>query len=575
MAGASGGERLDLLVLGSGVAGLSAAVRAANIHGMRVGVLTKGELAQSTTRWAQGGVAAVLGEDPDSTDLHLADTLAAGAGLCDRDAVRVLVDEGPGRVNELIALGAMFDRDEHGELELAREGGHSLPRVVHAGGLATGAEIERALVAAVHHSVAAVHENSFALDLVVGPGGCEGVLARDAQGATQIVAASNVLLATGGAGQLFAVTTNPVESTGDGVAMALRVGAAVADVEFVQFHPTALHHPEMPRPLLSEALRGHGALIRDANGERFVDELLPRDVVARAMTRRMLDQGVDHCWLDATGLEAFGERFPTIDEALSRVGLDATTDWLPIAPAAHYLCGGVVTDLDGAASLAGLWAAGEVACSGVHGANRLASNSLLEGMVFGARVVEAIEAGRRGPRRTGAMRVFAGDDDGIDTGSLVAGDGIGAMAADWSPSREALVGAARVDQDAPGRPRAGSYRSAELDELQRAMTMGAGVLRDATSLGRTHELVERLVRALPTRPLGAADAELANVAEVARALLASATLRTESRGAHTRADHPDTDPAFRCRIVLGGRPGGSEPDSMRTAVVATGEGKPG
>ncbi len=264
---------LDLLVLGSGVAGLSAAVRAAGVHGMRVGVLTKGELTQTTTRWAQGGVAAVLGEDPDSTDLHLADTLAAGAGLCDTDAVRVLVDEGPGRVNELIALGAMFDRDEEGRLQLAREGGHSLPRVVHAGGAATGVEIERALVEAVHATAAALHEHAFAAELLVEAGRCRGVVAYDRDGRRHEVRAEHVLLATGGAGQLFAVTTNPLEATGDGVAMALRAGVAVADVEFVQFHPTALHHPRMPRPLLSEALRGHGALLRDVHGERFVDEL--------------------------------------------------------------------------------------------------------------------------------------------------------------------------------------------------------------------------------------------------------------------------------------------------------------
>jgi L-aspartate oxidase len=563
---------LDLLVLGSGVAGLSAAVRAANVHGMRVGVLTKGELAQSTTRWAQGGVAAVLGEDPDSTDLHLADTLAAGAGLCDRDAVRVLVDEGPGRVNELIALGAMFDRDEHGELELAREGGHSLPRVVHAGGLATGAEIERALVAAVHRTVAAVHENSFALDLVVGPDGCAGVLARTSEGATQLVLARNILLATGGAGQLFAVTTNPVESTGDGVAMALRAGAAVADVEFVQFHPTALHHPEMPRPLLSEALRGHGALIRDADGERFVDELSPRDVVSRAMTRRMLDQEVDHLWLDATGLESFGERFPTIDEALFRVGLDATADWLPIAPAAHYLCGGVITDLDGAASLPGLWAAGEVACSGVHGANRLASNSLLEGMVFGARVVEAIEAGRRTPRPTGAMRVFAADGDGPDLDVLGRAEPIGAVTADWYPTRRGLV-PPRGSEAAVGGAVAGPARdrAAELDGLQRAMTAGAGVLRDAESLRQTAAVVERVGAALPTAPVDTTDAELANLVEVARALLAAAVARVESRGAHTRADHPDTDPAWRRRIVLRAAPVDPAGDDV-VGIAAAGPG---
>ena len=265
-------------------------------------MLTKGELSQSATRWAQGGVAAVLGGDEDSTDLHLADTLAAGAGLCDVDAVRVLVDEGPGRVHELIAMGAQFDREASGSLALAREGGHSRPRVVHAGGAATGAEVERALVEATRATAGAVLERWFALDLLVEGGRCVGVLALPPGGLPVPVRARHVVLATGGAGQLFAVTTNPPEATGDGVAMALRAGVAVADVEFVQFHPTALHHPAMPRPLLSEALRGHGALLRDGGGERFVDELAPRDVVSRAMAARMADQGLDHLWLDATGL---------------------------------------------------------------------------------------------------------------------------------------------------------------------------------------------------------------------------------------------------------------------------------
>ena len=542
---------LDLLVLGSGVAGLSAAVRAADTHRMRVGVLTKGELSQSTTRWAQGGVAAVLGEDPDSTDLHLADTLAAGAGLCDREAVRVLVDEGPGRVNELIALGAMFDRDEQGRLELAREGGHSLPRVVHAGGAATGAEIERALVEAVRHTVAAVHENAFALDLLVSHGRCTGVVARDAQGAVRVVEAANVLLATGGAGQLFSITTNPVESTGDGIAMALRAGAAVADVEFVQFHPTPLHHPEMPRPLLSEALRGHGALIRDSHGERFVDELSPRDVVARAITRRMLDQGVDHLWLDATGLESFDDRFPTISAALTRVGLDPSRDWLPIAPAAHHLSGGVVTDLDGASSVDGLWAAGEASCSGVHGANRLASNALLEGMVFGARVVEAIEAGRTSARPTGAMRSVL-DAASRPMPTAVDEAVIGGLAVDgWGPVRAPMA-------TGPDTPMVPADRSGDdaarattgRQELQRAMTAGAGVLRDADSLAATSTVVERLAAEVAVSGTEPAVCELANLLELARALLASATQRTESRGSHTRADYPETDPTFRRRIVL-------------------------
>ncbi|MGZ4717104.1 MAG: L-aspartate oxidase [Acidimicrobiales bacterium] len=558
------GETLDLLVLGSGVAGLSAAVRAADMHGLRVGVLTKGELHQATTRWAQGGVAAVLANDPDSTDLHLADTLAAGAGLCDSDAVRVLVDEGPGRVNELIALGAMFDRDEEGELELAREGGHSLARVVHAGGAATGVEVERALVEAVRRTAASLHESAFALDLLIEHGRCAGVVARDARGALQTVRAANVLLATGGAGQLFAVTTNPVESTGDGIAMALRAGAAVADVEFVQFHPTALHHPQMPRPLLSEALRGHGALLRDAKGERFVDELLPRDEVSRAMTRRMHEQSVDHLWLDATGLESFDERFPTISAALRPAGLDPAVDWLPIAPAAHYFGGGVVTDLDCAASLPGLWAAGEVACSGVHGANRLASNSLLEGMVFGTRVVEAIEAGRTSARSTGAMRAVI---DGHAVDHPIIG---GTRAERWRPGHLLLddsgadrSGTALLDGCGGSASAADALASAR-DRLQRAMTTGAGVLRSAESLDTTARVLAEIEASLPAvvgRP-GAAGpddranlttvAELANLVEVGRALLAAATLRHESRGAHTRTDFPDTDPAFRHRIVLGG-----------------------
>jgi len=507
-------SELDLLVVGSGVAGLSAAVRAAELHGMSVGVVTKAELQQATTRWAQGGVAAVLGGDPDSTDLHLADTLAAGAGLCDVDAVRVLVDEGPARVHELIALGATFDRDSDGNLQLAREGGHSLPRIVHAGGAATGAEIERTLVDAVRESGRAIYERTFALDLIVEGGRCRGVVAATETGERIEVRSRNVLLATGGYGQLFAVTTNPAEATGDGVAMALRAGVAVADVEFEQFHPTALHHPAMPRPLLSEALRGHGALLRDAEGERFVDELLSRDKVSRAITHRMLEQDVDHLWLDATGLERFAERFPTIARELAAVGLDPATDWLPIAPAAHYSCGGVLADLDGATSLPGLWAAGEVACNGVMGANRLASNSLLDGMVFGPRVVEAIDRGVDGPAATGAMR------------SLLGGGEI--------PGRPLSVPA----------PSPGSVPSRE--ELQRVMTVEAGVLRSAESLARA-------AAACASDPTDEDPAgwELRNLLTVGRAVCAAASAREESRGAHTRTDFPDASEALRVRFVIG------------------------
>ena len=499
---------------------------------MRVGVLTKGALDQATTRWAQGGVAAVLSTDEDSTDLHLADTLAAGAGLCDADAVRVMVDEGPARVHELIALGAVFDRDHKGALELAREGGHSWPRVVHAGGAATGVEIERALVEAVHATAAAVMQGWFALDLVVEFGRCRGVVAVDTGGRRREVRATQVLLATGGSGQLFSVTTNPQESTGDGLAMALRAGAAVADVEFVQFHPTALHHPSAPRPLLSEALRGHGAVVRDAKGERFVDELVTRDELSRAITMRMAEQGVDHLWLDVTGLERFDQRFPTIAATVRGVGLDPTTDWLPIAPAAHYLCGGVITDLDGATSVAGLWACGEVACTGVHGANRLASNSLLEGMVFAPRVVEAIAAGRDGPEATGAMRAVLADDDADDAavrGRILRLD----VGRDFGPAPEGALG-----DDLVARAR----------RLRTAMTTGAGVVRSEASLRSTLCELSELGEDWRGDP-SLAGQEWENLLTVAGAVVGAALARTESRGCHWRADHPEADPALRVRLV--------------------------
>ena len=522
---------IDLLVLGSGVAGLSAAVRAAVAEpGLRVGVLTKAELAQSATRWAQGGVAAVLGGDEDSTDLHLADTLAAGAGLCDVDAVRVLVDEGPGRVNELIALGAVFDRDHAGELQLAREGGHSVARVVHAGGAATGAEIERALVDAVRATAAAVLERWFALDLIVEGGRCRGVVALDEHGGRREVRAGHVLLATGGAGQLYSVTTNPLEATGDGLAMALRAGVAVADVEFMQFHPTALHHPAMPRPLLSEALRGHGALLRDADGRRFVDELRPRDQVSRAMTERLLEQGVEHLWLDATGLERFDERFPTIAASVRRVGLDPTTDWLPVAPAAHYLSGGILTDLDGATALPGLWACGEVACTGVHGANRLASNSLLEGMVFGPRVVEAVLAGVEGPSATGALRGVLGDARPASALSLGARPPV-------------LVSGSVQDRPGSADPSGSGEPEKARSVLQHAMTEGAGVLRSASSLAETAAVLDGLEDV-------SGDPELANLHVAARALVLAATAREESRGCHGRTDFPEARPELAHRLVI-------------------------
>lgn len=526
----SGPAHLDLLVVGSGIAGLSAALRAARDHGLVVGLLTKGSLADAATRWAQGGVAAVLGGSDDSTDLHLADTLSVGAGLCDPAAVRVMVDEGPDLVAGLVSLGARFDRDADGQLALGREGGHSVSRVVHAGGAATGAEIERVLVEAVRATAARVVEHTFAVDLLVGAGGCGGVLVRHPDGTLGELHAANVLVATGGAGQVYAVTTNPAEATGDGVAMALRARVACADLEFVQFHPTALHVDASPRPLVSEALRGEGALLRDPAGERFVDELSSRDVVSRAMTRRMLDTGADHLWLDATGVDDLAGRYPSITAALAGAGLDPAVDWLPVAPAAHYLCGGVLTDLDGATSLDGLWAAGEVACSGVHGANRLASNSLLEGLVFGSRAAAAVAAGQRGPAASGAMAALVGTPQGQDTpGPAVVLD----------HSLGSLEGAGRTaGLDPAVRPEVGSV-----------MFAGAGLERSAASLAA----VAADLDALASRPGDGSVAalEAANLATVARALVSAATARTESRGSHTRSDHPATDPSQRRRLVCG------------------------
>jgi L-aspartate oxidase len=506
-------ETTDVVVVGSGVAGLTAALhlREAGLH---VTVVTKVDMDEGSTRWAQGGIAAVL--DPaDSPDAHARDTEIAGVGLCDPAAVRVLVAEGPQRLRDLIRTGAEFDRNPDGSLMLTREGGHRADRIVHAGGDATGAEVQRALhVAVARDPWIRLIEHALVLDLLTDAGGraCGvtlHVLGEGAEDGVGAVLARAVVLATGGMGQMFGATTNPAVSTGDGVALALRAGAAVTDIEFVQFHPTALFLPDgcpasdraAQLPLVSEALRGEGAYLVDSDGKRFMlgqhelAELAPRDVVAKGIHRTMLAEGSDHVFLDARHLggEFLARRFPTIVASCRAAGIDPATDLIPVAPAAHYASGGVRTDLHGRTSIPGLYACGEVACTGVHGANRLASNSLLEGLVFSRRIARDI------------ARDLPPQSDPAPGGAWSGGEG-------WV-----------VDE---------KIRPA----LQRAMTRGAGVLRSADSLSQTNAELVRLgaTRGTPRT----ASWEATNLLTVASALVTAAYLRQETRGCHWRDDFP-------------------------------------
>ena len=500
----------DLVVVGSGVAGLTAALDAAGL-GLRVVVVTKDAADAGSTRWAQGGVAVVLGDVPgDSVGAHVTDTITAGAGLADAAAVAEIIADGPAAVARLRARGAVFDPGPDGRLARTREGGHSAFRVVHAGGDATGAEVERALVAAVADRRLPLLTGHVAVDALRDEDGAvTGLAVLDDEGRPGVLRAPSVLLASGGYGQLYASTTNPETATGDGIALALRAGATAADLEFVQFHPTVLYTGPAAgrRPLVTEAVRGEGAVLLDRAGRRFMTgvhplaDLAPRDVVAAAITRTLAATGTDCVYLDATAIPGFAARFPTVHAACRDAGVDPAREPIPVTPAAHYACGGVVTDLHGRTAVPGLYAAGEVARTGLHGANRLASNSLLEGLVVGARAARVVAADRRTAR--------------------------------W----------AAADRPTPAMP------LAPRESVQRAMTAAAGIGRDAAGLAAASDAVEAATRA--SVPAGRAGVEDAALTLLAQAVLAAAGTRTESRGCHVRTDFPERDDVWqRASLVL-------------------------
>ena len=506
-------QRQRILVVGSGIAGLIAALQLSTRYS--VTLVTKSELAESNTRWAQGGIAAAMFPD-DSVAEHVADTLRAGAGLCRLDAVETLCAEGPARIRDLIRLGVAFDQND-GVLARGLEAAHSRARVLHARGDATGLSIEMALVRAVRAADILVLEHTFACDLLLESDRIAGLEVLGADGETTQLEADAVILASGGAGQLYLHTTNPAGATGDGIAMALRAGAQIADVEFYQFHPTALATADTF--LISEAVRGEGAVLLDAQGRRFMvglhpaAELAPRDVVARAIAAQMSAQRGRPVLLDATGLgeDFLRQRFPSIDSACRSRGFNWTREPIPVTPAAHYWMGGVRTDLWGRTSIPGLFAVGEVACTGVHGANRLASNSLLESLVYAWRCARLLQSSAHSLR----------DDD-------------------WPVSQEKETSDFSRGMNARSRTPLTDRKL-----LQAVMWDKVGIERNGDDLQQTLTQLNRWC----VTGASVESMETANLLALARVTTAAALARCESRGAHFRQDYPESSPEWQHSLV--------------------------
>ncbi len=495
----------DVIVIGVGIAGLFTAIKASEQN--QVIMITKKSLMDSNTRYAQGGIAAVIADD-DSPEYHQEDTLTAGAGLCSEEAVHVLAHEGPEGVRQLMKMGTEFDLED-GELALTKEGAHSHRRILHANGDATGFEIVRALSekAKINPKID-IWDDHFVIDLITHDGESIGVLAQKPDGSRVFVQAKATILCSGGAGQLYRYTTNPDVATGDGIAMAYRAGAYIQDMEFIQFHPTSLCYPGAPRFLISEAVRGEGAYLRNIKGERFMDkyhhqlELAPRDVVARAIVSEMEETNSTFVFLDITHeSEAFiKHRFPTIYETCLKYGLDMAADWIPVAPAAHYTMGGVQTDLNGETNLKRLFACGEVSSTGVHGANRLASNSLSEAIVFGRRIIERINA--LSPQAQVSMDISFTED------------------------RKEVPSQAIVERRL---------------KLQKVMVRYAGLRRHAAGLLKGLDELKRQYPIYHTCLTKREEYEFANMLTCATLVTESALWREESRGAHAREDYPERD----------------------------------